>query len=61
METYFEISNEVQGLTVEKNKDSGVTVFIIDKLANCSNGISLTQEEAKIVANTIYTLVGTAD
>ncbi len=54
MNAYLEISNQYSAISVETNKSDDVTIHIADRVSNTGNGITLTTEQAKLLADMLY-------
>lgn len=54
MYAYLEISNQYSAISVETSKSDDVTNHIADRVSNTGNGITLTAEQAKLLADMLY-------
>ena len=54
MDAYLEISNQYSAISVETNKSDDVTIHIADRVSNTGNCITLTAEQAKLLADMLY-------
>lgn len=54
MYAYLEISNQYSAISVETSKSDDVTIHIADRVSNTGNGITLTAEQAKLLADMLY-------
>lgn len=54
MDAYLEISDQYSAISVEANLRDDVTIHIADRVSNTGNGIVLTAEQAKLLADMLY-------